>query len=69
MSHRLEWADRLAALRERGLSAEVSDAIWEAGDEAHLLQLELLASDDDLVELSRMWAERAALHEQVGGGQ
>lgn len=68
MSRHWEWGDRLAALRERGLSVEVSHAIHQTGDEALLLQLERFASDDDLVELSRLWAERKRLQAQVAGG-
>lgn len=60
-----DWANRLAALRDRGLSVKVSDAIAHARDVGSLLQLEQLASDEDLVELSRLWAEREGLHERV----
>lgn len=63
-----DWGDRLAALRDRGLSAELAEANWHAGTEDDLQQLER-ASDEDLDELSRLWAERQELQEQVGGSE
>lgn len=53
-----DWTRRLTELQARGLSAEVAEAIWNVGDEGTLLQLEQGASDEDLDELSRLWAER-----------